>query len=133
MNCNNKSFANRIFGSYSKNPLSLLAAPGKLMVFLAGSQLSFSPGNMNSKLRLSDRYYFCKKFQLDENELFFVFKRGKGIKRKRRSRAMFKSTKMRHRSDTMINYSMPTLTEKESCSKENEHWGKKTKAAEKLE
>ena len=22
---------------------------------------------------------------------------------------------MRHRSDTMINYSMPTLTEKESC------------------
>lgn len=41
---------------------------------------------------------------------------------------MFKSTKMRHRSDTMINYSMPTLTEKESCSKENEHWGKKTKA-----
>ena len=28
---------------------------------------------------------------------------------------MFKSTKMRHRSDTMINYSMPTLTEKESC------------------
>ena len=31
---------------------------------------------------------------------------------------MFKSTKMRHRSDTMINYSMPTLTEKESCSRE---------------
>lgn len=25
---------------------------------------------------------------------------------------------MRHRSDTMINYSVPTLTEKESCSKE---------------
>ena len=32
--------------------------------------------------------------------------------------AVFKSTKMRHRSDTMINYSMPTLTEKESCSRE---------------
>ena len=53
-------------------------------------------------------------FNSPDHSAIVLWKRSKKAQAKPEWAAMFKSTKMRHRSDTMINYAMPTLTEKES-------------------